>query len=113
MTELTDYQIINDKSGKPAFVVIPYEDFKRFQEETADKTLTLPNEVVGKTVMEEMSLLRAWREYKGINETDMARKMGVPLSEYQSIEECKHLHETHLEAAADVLGIDARLLNDN
>lgn len=112
MTALTDYQIINDKSGKPAFVVIPYEDFKRFQGEASDETLTLPNEVVGKTVMEEMSLLRAWREYKGIDETDMARRMGMPLDEYQSVEESEHLHETHLDAAADVLGIDARLLND-
>lgn len=112
MNTLTDYQIINDKSGNPAFVVIPYEDFTRFRNQAADDDLTLPNEVVGKTIMEEKSLLCAWREYKQIEKAEMAHRMGMTADEYQSLENMSGLQGQHIKAAADILEIDSRLLTE-
>lgn len=112
MNTLTDYQIINDKSGNPAFVVIPYEDFRLFRDRTEEDSLTIPDEVVGKTVMEGKSLLCAWREYRQIRKEDMARQMKMTLEQYDFIEN-DNPDQRHVRKAAEVLGIDARLLTDD
>ena len=58
MGALTDVQIIK-KDGKPAFAVIPYEEYLNLlptHEDTA-----VPHEVVGLIIKKGMNLVKAWR----------------------------------------------------
>jgi hypothetical protein len=107
----TDYQIISDKRGKPAFVVIPYEDFQKIQSRFKDSGSTFPNEVVGLHIMENKSLLCAWREHKGLTTENMAKRMGLSLAEYLEIEQSETIPIQYIDKAAEFLGIDPALLS--
>ncbi len=89
-----------------------YEDFRIFRDRTEDDSLTIPDEVVGKTVMEGKSLLCAWREYRQIGKEDMARRMNMTRDQYDFMEN-QTPDQRQVKTAAEVLGIDARLLTDD
>ncbi|QTA83874.1 Uncharacterized protein dnl_62960 [Desulfonema limicola] len=111
MNTLTNYQIINNKAGKPLFVVIPYDEFQLIQKQFSYEPV-LPNEVVGLHIMEDKSLLCAWREYKNILPETMAESMGITIAEYTALEKANILASHMLTKAANVLGIDAELLTE-
>ncbi len=111
MDILTDYQLINNDKGQPLFVVIPYADFQRIQEYLEDDKLIVPDKVVGLHIMEGKTLLRAWREYKGLNLNDMSERMRILPSEYSELERQDSLSPQISEFAAKALGIDSRLLS--
>ncbi|MDO9269946.1 MAG: helix-turn-helix transcriptional regulator [Methylobacter sp.] len=66
---------------------------------------TIPNAVVGRRVMDEVSMLQAWREYLMLTQTDMAERMGISQAGYSQIEAAKRPRKTTLQKAADALGI--------
>jgi DNA-binding XRE family transcriptional regulator len=67
-------QTILGADGKPAFVVIPYEQFIN----EYDRNLTLvPNEILAFATNEGVSAIRAWREHLGLSQKDLAEKMGI------------------------------------
>ena len=103
MSALTNYQTILDSDGKPAFVVLPYADFVKLP--GAFTPGTIPNAVVGRRVMDEVSMLQAWREYLMLTQTDMAERMGISQAGYAQIESAKRPRKTTLQKAADALGI--------
>ncbi|MDO9263586.1 MAG: helix-turn-helix transcriptional regulator [Desulfosalsimonadaceae bacterium] len=79
MKTYTDYQTI-DYNGKPAFVLIPWEEFKRVQNLLeADKACAtgIPQEVVEAHVLNSVPMIRAWREYMGITQGELAARMDV------------------------------------
>ena len=71
----TDVQIIRH-SGKPVFVVVPY---KQWLEITGQETVAvyIPHEVVGLQLKEDLSLIAAWRKYKGLSQKILAEQMGI------------------------------------
>ena len=46
----------------------------------------IPNAVVGKHIMDGVSLLQAWREYSMLTQTDMAERIGISQAGYAQIE---------------------------
>lgn len=86
MIELTRIQTIY-QGGLPAFVVLPYNDFAR--EHPREAALInpqspripegdyIPNEVVGLRIKQDMTLLRAWREYLGLTQAEVAERAGI------------------------------------
>jgi len=86
MIELTRIQTIY-QSGMPAFVVLPFADFAREHPKEAELIKPkspripdgdyIPNEVVGLTIKQDMTLLRAWREYLGLTQAEVAEKAGI------------------------------------
>jgi DNA-binding XRE family transcriptional regulator len=80
----TEHQIIL-QNGQPAFVVVPYQDYLRFSANT-EKKVYFPHEVVHKHAVEEKSLVRSWREYKGLSQEDMATRMGISQPAYAQVE---------------------------
>ena len=84
MKEHTDHQIINH-DGKPMFAVIPYDEYTDLIERR-DRELTIPHEVVRKTVIDEKSRVRAWREYKGLKQSEMAERLGITQAAYSQME---------------------------
>ena len=84
MNVLTDHQII-EKNGEPLFVLVPYEEYlSLIQEKTAEPTI--PHDVIELHILEEKSLIRAWREYKGLSQQEVAERMGVSQSAYSQME---------------------------
>jgi DNA-binding XRE family transcriptional regulator len=108
MSTLTNYQTILGADGKPAFVVLPYADFVRLP--GLVQTDTIPNEVVGRRIMEEVSMLQAWREYRMMTQADMAERMGITQAGYAQIEAAKRPRKATLQKAALALGISVEQL---
>lgn len=108
MKALTNYQTINDADGKPAFVVVPYADFVKIP--GAITPGMIPNAVVGKRIMEEVSMLQAWREYLMLTQVEMAERMGISQAGYAQIEAAKRPRKATLEKAAAALGISLEQL---
>lgn len=103
MTTHTNYQRIFDNNGVPLFVIIPYADYERMAVAQSDETI--PNEVVGKRIMEGMTLLQAWREHLGLTQEEVAAKMGITQPGYAQIEAAQKPRKATLQKAADALGI--------
>ncbi len=97
-------QIIKDPSGNPLYAVIPYADFIHL---TRDFEPTIPNDVVWMTVDKGYSLIRAWREYKGLSQEAVADKMGISQAAYSQMEGPKaRLRKATLEKIASALGVE-------
>lgn len=108
MKALTNYQTINNADGKPAFVVMPYADFLKIP--GAVTPGMIPHAVVGRNIMDEVSLLQAWREYLMLTQSEMAERMGITQAGYAQIEAAKRPRKTTLEKAALALGISLEQL---
>jgi hypothetical protein len=54
-----------------------------------DKKVYFPNEVVEKSVVKEKGLVLAWREYKGISQAEMAKRLGITQAAYTQMESRK------------------------
>lgn len=83
MLALIKHQII-EKNGKPLFVLVPYEEYLQLGEQ--NNALTVPQIVVEKHVLQNMSLIRAWREYLGLSQQTIAKRMGISHSAYSQME---------------------------
>ncbi|MCA9925188.1 MAG: helix-turn-helix domain-containing protein [Anaerolineales bacterium] len=83
MNALINHQII-EKNGQPLFVLVPYEEYLSLIE--PDMTVTIPHDVVERHVLEGLSLIRAWREYKGLSQQEVAEKLGISQSAYSQME---------------------------
>lgn len=68
---------IREEAGQ-RFALVPLEQFTALVEQ-AGKTdaLTLPHEVVARHLVEEVPLLRAWREYLGLTQAELAERLAV------------------------------------
>lgn len=79
MKILTDYQTI-DYQGKPAFVIVPWEEFNRIRpllEGDKARSAGIPQAVVEAHVLGGVPIIRAWREHIGITQGELATRMGV------------------------------------
>ncbi len=75
MNERINYQVI-EQDGKPVFAVLPYNEFMALLKKP-DKDIYFPDEVVRLHIVEGLSLPRAWREYKGLTQKQVAQKAGI------------------------------------
>ena len=82
-----DFQLINGTDGKPAFVVIPYSQFVRQGEK---KRNLIPNEVVGRTIIDGVTPSRAWREYLDLTQSEVAERAGMSQAALSQIESGEH-----------------------
>ena len=100
-----DHQIIRN-NGTPMFVVIPYEEYQQLVGGQNLET-TIPHEVVEKSIVEELGLIRAWREYKGLSQEAVAGKMGISQAAYSQMERPKaRLRRATLEKIASALDVE-------
>lgn len=107
MNKPTNVQIIN-QDGHPAFAVIPYEEYVRtfWKTPRIPESGNIPNDVVWLSIDKGYTLARAWREYLGLTQKEVASRMGISqaaLSQMESGE--KKLRKASLEKLAGALGV--------
>ena len=110
MGALTDVQIIK-KDGKPAFAVIPYEEYLNLlptHEDTA-----VPHEVVGLVIKKGMNLVKAWRTHLGLTQKEIAKGAGISQAALSQMEKSTNeLRTARLEKLAGAMGISVEQLRD-
>lgn len=98
------HQII-ESGGRPLFVLVPYEEYVAAMD--TDRDVSIPLAVSRAALMEDKSLVRAWREYKGFSQAEMARRLGVSRPAYAQMEEkSANLRATTLHRLAAALEVE-------
>ena len=106
MNALTNPQTIYNPDGKPAFVVLAYDDYLRLTGRSwVPEGDGVPHEVVKMTLGGKMSQARAWREYLGLTQEEVAARLDISQSALAQIEQAKRPRTTTLEKLAVALGI--------
>jgi DNA-binding XRE family transcriptional regulator len=108
MNARTEFQVIFDKDGKPAFVVVPYDQFRRMK--GGFRHGTVPNEVVNVAFERGVSPMAAWREHLGLTQAEVAGRIGITQAAYAQMERVKQPRKATLEKVSSALGLDAEQL---
>ena len=108
MNTRTEFQIIVGQDGKPAFVVVPYEQFRRMKGGFTHGTV--PNDVVNLAFERGMSAMAAWREHFSLTQAELAGRIGVTQAAYAQMERVKRPRNATLEKLAAALGLDVEQL---
>ena len=108
MNARTEFQIIVGADGKPAFVVVPYDQFRRMKGGFTHGTV--PDEVVNLAYERGVSPLAAWREYFGITQAEVAARIGITQAAYAQMERVKQPRKATLEKVAQALGLEVEQL---
>lgn len=110
MNAHTDPQIIT-QGGKPAFAVIPWDEYQRLTgKEEAD--VWFPNDVVKANSRGE-SLIKAWREHFGLTQEELAVKAGMKQSALVRLERpAANPRRSTLERLAMAMNITVEQLED-
>ncbi len=112
MKTLTNAQIINDAQGLPAFVVIPYADYRAMQDSpNIDTTNGVPSAVVDAVFDKGISPLKAWREHLELTQAEVSHRAGITQSAYSQHEQADKLRKPTREKLAQALGLTAEQLN--
>ena len=86
---------IVEADGKPAFVVLPYAEYLELTRahvapERSDARIpadgSIPHEVVLLMTEHDWSIIRAWREYLGVTQTEMAARLDIRQPSYAAME---------------------------
>ncbi|VAW31955.1 hypothetical protein MNBD_CHLOROFLEXI01-5007 [hydrothermal vent metagenome] len=86
MSALTDPQIIMS-DGKPAFAVIPWKEYQELSSQyAADAEVWIPHEIVKATLLGDVSLIRAWREYFDLTQQALAQRANMAQSALARLE---------------------------
>jgi DNA-binding XRE family transcriptional regulator len=97
------------QDGKPAFVVIPYSEYLRVFPQADLKPWVpdegIPHEVVRMTIGGAMTLPRAWREYLGLTQAVVAKRMGISQSALAQMENTKRPRRVTLVKLAKAINI--------
>lgn len=80
------HQIIED-GGHPLFVLVPYKEYLALIDADVEEDVSVPLTVSKAANMEGKSLVRAWREYKGLSQAEVAERLGVSRPAYAQMEE--------------------------
>ncbi len=102
MNKPIDFQTILGADGRPAFVVVPYDEFVKRFEHIND---LVPDAVVKLAFDEGMSPARAWRSHLELTQAEVAQRMGITQSAYAQLEASQKLRKSSREKIASALGI--------
>lgn len=108
MNARTEFQVILGKDGKPAFVVVPYDQFRRMKGGFTPGTV--PNEVVNVAFDRGISPMAAWREHLGLTQAEVAARIGITQAAYAQMERVRQPRKATLEKVSAALGLDVEQL---
>jgi DNA-binding XRE family transcriptional regulator len=107
MNTRINFQTILGEDGKPVFVVVPYNEFRRMS--GAFTPGTIPHAVVS-AVVDGATPLAAWREYLRVTQAEVAARMGISQAAYAQMEAAKRPRKATLAKIAAALGLDVEQL---
>ncbi len=109
MSKPIEYQTI-EHDGQPAFVLVPWEEWHRIKpllDAEKSSASGIPQEVVEAHVLRDEPLVKAWREYLGITQEELATRMGVSQAAVAKYERPDaRLRTATLKKIAAALGLD-------
>jgi DNA-binding XRE family transcriptional regulator len=108
MNARTEFQVIVGANGKPAFVVVPYADFRKMK--ASFKLGAVPNAVVNLSFERGVSPMAAWREHLGLTQAVVAKRMKITQAAYAQMEHAKLPRKATRESVALAMGIEAEQL---
>lgn len=103
MNARTEFQVIVGKDGQPAFVVLPYDEFRRMQNQALHGTV--PNDVVNRSFERGISPMAAWREHLGLTQAEIADRVGITQAAYAQMERSRQPRRATLEKVSAALGL--------
>jgi len=105
----TNIQYI-EQNGKPAFVVIPYDEYIKWLPVEED---SIPHEVAELVIKKNMNLVKAWRTYLGKTQSEIAKKAGISQAALSQMEKTDNpLRNATLEKLAIAMGLSVEQLKD-
>ena len=104
MTAPIDAQVIRGADGKPAFVVLPYEEYRKLNVSRAARGV--PHAVVERAFDGATSPLAAWREHLGLTQVEVARRLGITQPAYAQIERSRRPRMSTLARVAAALDLN-------
>lgn len=108
MNTLTNIQVINNVDGKPAFVIVPYDAY--IKQYGIGHNL-IPNQVVGMVIENAFTPIKAWREYLGFTQLEIATRLGITHKAFAQLEASAKLRKSTLHKIANALGLAVEQLN--
>ena len=100
----TEPQIIRH-NGQPMFVVLTCDQYRQLVEEAGDNEPTIPHDVVVRS--RDVGLIRAWREYKGLSQQQVAEALDITQAAYSQMEKpTARPRRATLEKIAAALGLE-------
>lgn len=95
------------ENGKPAFVVIPYREYiKAFPVmPRIPEGDSVPHEVITLQYDNNWTIARAWREYLGMTQAEVAKKMRITQPALAQLETSKRPRKDSKARLAKALGI--------
>ncbi len=114
MNELIDPQIIKH-GDKPAFAVLPWDVYQELVKNYIpnESDVWFPQDVVEANVVRGDSLLKAWREYLGLTQAEVATRAGMSQPAYAKLEKPNaNTRTSTLRKLAKALGLSLEQLTD-
>ena len=108
MNARTEYQVILGADGKPAFVVVPYDQFRRMRGGFTQGTV--PNEVVNLAYEQGVSPIAAWREHFNLTQAEVAARIGITQAAYAQMERTRQPRKATLDKVAAAMGLEVEQL---
>ena len=108
MNARTEFQVIVGSDGKPAFVVVPYAQFRKLQGSLARGAV--PDGVVNVAFERGVSPMAAWREHLGLTQAEVASRIGIAQAAYAQMERVKQPRKATLEKVAAAMRLEVEQL---
>jgi len=109
MSALTNVQILKDSKGNPEYAVVPYDAFMKMA--GPKEKHYIPHDVVKRSVIDGVTPIRAWREYLGLTQATVARRMKITQGAYSQMEKSAAPHRATLAKIAKALKVDTEQLD--
>jgi DNA-binding XRE family transcriptional regulator len=106
------HQIIKS-NGKPLFAVVPYDTFVKLATQASDESdVTIPHAVVKANVRGD-TMVKAWREYLGMTQEELALKAGISQPAVAKLEKPgSNPRRATLKKLADAMGLEVEQLEE-
>ncbi len=108
MNAPTRFQTIVGDDGKPLFVVVPYEEFRRMCPDAAQGIV--PDSIVNRVFDAGLTPMAAWREHLRLTQDEVAARLGISQSAYAQMETGKRPRKATLNKVAQAMGLEVEQL---
>ena len=109
-----DFQTI-EYEGNPAFVLVPFDVFNKIRPLLDREAVrnAIPHEIVRRNVIDDVPMMKAWREHLGLTQQELAEKAQVTQPAIAKLERPgAHPREVTLKKLAAAMGLSVEQLEE-